>query len=174
MIKAVIITEENVQDEEYVYPYYRLQEAGYDVQVATRDPNNPVTGKYGVPIRATMSTKDLNADNFDMVLLPGGFAAQDRIRLIPEVISFVTQMNKQNKLIAAICHGSAVLVTAGITAGRNMTAYYSIEVDITNSGAHYVNAPVVIDGNFITSPHYKYNGDFMREVIKYMDNYEAH
>jgi len=172
MIRSVIITEEFVQDEEYVYPYYRLQEAGYDVQVATRDPSNQVYGKYGIPIRATMSTKDLNADNFDMVLIPGGFAAQDRLRVIPEVLMFVKEMNRQGKLIAAICHGPAVLISADIARGRKMTAYYAIEADIRNAGAEYSRDPVVIDGNFITSPHYKYNGDFMKAVVKYMESYD--
>lgn len=165
--KAVIITAPGFQDEEYIYPYYRLLEAGFDVEVATKE-GVIVVGKYGVPARATMDTKDLLAADFDMVLLPGGFEAPDRVRLIPQVLDFIIQMNHQKKLIAAICHGPWVLISAGITEGRKMTAYWSIEADMKNSGADYQHkVPVVIDDNIITSPHYNNNHDFMKAVVEY-------
>lgn len=163
--RAVIITAQGFQDEEFVYPYYRLLEAGFQVEVATSD-KAPAFGKYGVPARPTMATNALDADSFDLVLLPGGFEAPDRVRLLPEVLEFIRQMDAQQKLIAAICHGPWVLISAGITRGRKMTAYWSIEADVRNSGADYQHkVPVVIDGNLITSPHYNNNGDFMRAVI---------
>lgn len=164
--RAVIITGPGFQDEEYIYPYYRLLEAGFSVEVATKD-GATVTGKFGVPARATMKTTDLNANNFDLVLIPGGFEAPDRVRLLPEVLEFVRTMDSQKKLIAAICHGPWVLISAGITKGRKMTAYWSIEADVRNSGADYQHkVPVVVDGNLITSPHYANNGDFMNAVVK--------
>ena len=167
--KAVIITGPGFQDEEYVYPYYRLLEAGFSVSVATKD-GAVVYGKYGVPVRATMDTKDLDANNFDVVILPGGFEAPDRVRLLPEVLEFVRKMDVQKKLIAAICHGPWILISAGITKGRKMTAYWSIEADVKNSGADYQHKiPVVIDGNLITSPHYHNNGDFMKAIIAYFE-----
>ena len=167
--RAVIITGPGFQDEEYVYPYYRLLEAGFETEVATKG-GEVVIGKYGVPARATMKTTDLNADNFDMVILPGGFEAPDRVRLLPEVLDFVREMDKQNKLIAAICHGPWILISAGVTKGRKMTGFWSIEADIVNSGADYQHkAPLVIDGNLITSPHYNNNHDFMKAVVAYFD-----
>lgn len=166
---AVIITAPGFQDEEYVYPYYRLLEAGYHVDVATKD-GAVVIGKYGVPARATMDVIDLNADNYDMVILPGGFEAPDRVRLIPEVLEFIREMDKQKKLIAAICHGPWIMISAGVTKGRKITAFWSIEADIRNSGADYQHKePVVIDGNIITSPHYNNNGDFMKAVVEYFN-----
>ena len=165
MKMAVIITGPNFQDEEFIYPFYRLQEAGFKVDVATKNKED-VKGKYGVPARPTMSTTELDADNFDLVILPGGFEAPDRVRLLPEVIEFIRKMDQQKKLIAAICHGPWILISAGITKGRKMTAYWSIEADVRNSGADYQHkVPVVIDGNLITSPHYNNNGDFMKAVI---------
>lgn len=164
--RAVIITGPGFQDEEYVYPYYRLLEAGFSVEVATKD-GAVVLGKYGVPARATMKTTDLDTNNFDMVLIPGGFEAPDRVRLLPEVLEFVRKMDSQKKLVAAICHGPWVLISAGITKGRKMTAYWSIEADVKNSGADYQHkVPVVVDGNLITSPHYDNNGDFMNAVVR--------
>lgn len=168
-IKAVIITAQGFQDEEFIYPYYRMIEAGFHVDVATKD-NASVFGKFGVPARPTLGTDKLAAENYDLVLLPGGFEAPDRVRLLPEVLQFVRQMDVQKKLIAAICHGPWILISAGITKGRKMTAYWSIEADIRNSGADYQHkVPVVIDGNMITSPHYNNNGDFMRAVIAYFE-----
>ena len=169
MVKSVIITGPGFQDEEYVYPYYRLLEAGYHVDVATKD-GNTVLGKYGVPARATMNTKDLDKELFDLVLLPGGFEAPDRVRLLPEVLEFIRKMDKQKKLIAAICHGPWILISAGITRGKRMTAYWSIEADMINSGADYQHkVPLVIDEHIITSPHYNNNPEFMAAVIKEMN-----
>jgi len=165
--RAVIITGPGFQDEEVIYPYYRLLEEGYKTDIATKD-GDVVYGKYGVPARATMSVSDLNADNFDMVILPGGFEAPDRVRLLPEVLDFVRNMDEQKKLVAAICHGPWIMISAGITKGRKMTAFWSIEADIRNSGADYQHKiPVIIDENFITSPHYNNNGDFMKAVVNY-------
>ena len=165
--RAVIITGPGFQDEEVIYPYYRLLEEDYQTDIATKD-GAVVYGKYGVPARATMSVSDLNADNFDMVILPGGFEAPDRVRLLPEVLEFLREMDKQKKLVAAICHGPWIMISAGITKGRKMTAFWSIEADMINSGADYQHKiPVVIDGNFITSPHYNNNGDFMKAVVEY-------
>lgn len=167
--KAVIITAQGFQDEEFVYPYYRLLEAGFEVDVATKD-KAQVFGKFGVPARPNIGTDDLNADNYDLVLLPGGFEAPDRVRILPEVLEFVRRMDQQKKLIAAICHGPWILISAGITRGRKMTAFWSIEADVRNSGADYQHkVPVVIDGNLITSPHYNNNGDFMKSVVAYFE-----
>ena len=167
--RVVIITGPGFQDEEVVYPYYRLLEEGYETEIATKD-GAVVYGKYGVPARATMSTTDLDANNFDAVVLPGGFEAPDRVRLLPEVLDFIREMDKQKKLLAAICHGPWILISAGVTEGRKMTAFWSIEADVKNSGADYQHkAPLVIDGNFITSPHYNNNGDFMKAVVEYLN-----
>ena len=87
-----------------------------------------------------------------------------------EVLEFIQAMDAQKKLIAAICHGAWILISAGITKDRKMTAYWSIEADVRNSGADYQHkVPLDIDGNLITSPHYNNNGEFMKAVIAYFD-----
>ena len=168
-IRSVIITGPGFQDEEYVYPYYRLLEAGHHVEVATKD-KAVVHGKYGVPARATMATSDLKADNFDLVLLPGGFEAPDRVRLDPSVLQFIREMDKGAKLIAAICHGPWILVSAEILRGRKITGFDSIAVDLRNAGAEYINGPLVIDRNLISAPHYRNNPEFMRAVVAYFES----
>ena len=171
MKRVVIITAQGFQDEELIYPFYRLKEAGYEVDVATKD-GNVVHGKYGVPARTTISTPELKAENYDAVILPGGFEAPDRVRVLPEVLDFVKKMYESNKLVAAICHGPWIMISAGITKGKKITSYWSIEADVKNSGANYQHkVPVVIDGNIITSPHYDFNGDFMREVVRYLEEH---
>ena len=169
MKKTVIITAQNFQDEEFTYPYYRLLEEGYSVDVATPD-KSVVYGKYGVPARPTIDTKDLKAADYDLVILPGGFEAPDRLRIRKEVLSFVKGMYENNKVVAAICHGPWICISAGIIKGKKATGYMSIADDIRNAGAIYVEEDVVIDGNLITSPHYRNNGDFMKATIRLLNN----
>ena len=168
MKRAVIITGPNFQDEEFTYPYYRLLEEGYVVDVATPD-KTVVYGKYGVPAKPTIDTKDLKVSNYDLVILPGGFEAPDRLRLRKEVLSFVKEMYDNNKIVAAICHGPWICISAGIMKGKNATGYLSIADDIRNAGATYLEKDVVIDGNLITAPHYRNNGDFMKAIINMMN-----
>ena len=169
MTRAVIITAPRFQDEEFIYPYYRLQEAGYHVDVATPD-GQTVHGEYGVPARATMSVRDLGADAFNLTVVPGGVGAPDRLRTIPEVVSFIREMFESRKLVAAMCHGPWVLINAGIVKGKRVTAYWSLEADLRNAGADYQHkVPVVVDGNIITSPIYTNNPQFLHEIIAYTE-----
>lgn len=168
MKRAVIITASNFQDEEFTYPYYRMLEEGYHVDVATPGKEN-VTGKYGVPSRPTMDTMNVMADNYDLVLIPGGFEAPDRLRIRKEVLAFVRAMFEQGKLVAAICHGPWVCISAGIVRGKKITGFIAIADDLKNAGGEYLEQDVVVDGNLITSPHYRNNGDFMKAIIAYMN-----
>ncbi|OGS45003.1 MAG: peptidase C56 [Elusimicrobia bacterium RIFOXYD2_FULL_34_15] len=168
MKRAVIITGQNFQDEEFIYPFYRLQEAGFKVDVAIKD--KVITkGKYGVPAKPTIDTKDLKESDYDLVILPGGHEAPDRVRQIKEVLDFVKAMYDKGKVISTICHGPWILISAGIVKGKKISGYIGIKDDIINAGAEYVDAPVVVDGNIISSPHYKYNGDWMRETLKIIE-----
>lgn len=166
MKHAVIITAANFQDEELIYPYYRMLEEGYRVDIATPGKEN-VTGKYGVPSRPSMDTMDLRTENYDLVVIPGGFEAPDRLRIRKEVLVFVREMFEQRKLIATICHGPWVCISAGIMRGRKATGFIAIKDDIINAGAEYIDQDVVVDDNLISSPHYRNNGDFMRAVVAY-------
>jgi len=165
MKRAVIITGPNFQDEEFIYPYYRLQEAGFHLDVAVKDKAN-ITGKYGVPVKPTIDVKELKAENYDLVVLPGGYEAPDRVRQIKEVLDFVKAMDEQKKVISAICHGPWIMISAGIVRGRKLTGYIAIKDDIINAGGEYIDTPFVVDGNIVTSPHYKNNPEWMRETLK--------
>lgn len=167
MKRVAILVASNFQDEEFVYPYYRCLEEGYAVSVAT--PGGEVlTGKYGVPARANAAIEKLDPERFDCVILPGGFESPDRLRYRPEVKRFVSAMHAAGKLVAAICHGPWICISAGIIRGKRATSYMSIADDMKNAGAIYEEAPVVVDGNLITAPHYQNNGDFMKAVIAWL------
>lgn len=170
MLRVVIITAQNFQDEEVIYPYYRLQELD-NCQVDLATPNGEVMyGKYGVPARANADAKKLNADNYDLVVIPGGFEAPDRLRIIKEVTDFVADMDKKGKLIALICHGSWVAISSKIMKNRKATCYIAVKDDLENAGATYVDSDIVVDGNIISSPHYKDNPIWMKTVVDALEN----
>ena len=168
MKRAVIVTGPGFQDEEFIYPYYRLLEADFEVDVATKG-GETVYGKYGVPARANQDVRDLLSQNYELVILPGGHEAPDRVRQIKEVLIFVKAMFDEGKIVAALCHGPWITISAGIMSGRKATCYEGMADDLRNAGAEYLAAPVVVDGNLVTAPHYKNNGDFMKAVLQKFD-----
>ena len=163
MKRAVIVTGKYVQDHEYIYPFYRLQEAGFSVDVAVKN-KETVQGFFGTKVVATCDIKGLKVNNYDVLILPGGAKAMEYLRQDEEILKIIRNFYKRGKVIASICHGSQLLISARIIKGKNITGYYSIKDDINNAGAKYIDRPVVVDGKIVTSPHYKYLGDWMREV----------
>ena len=169
--RVVIITAEGYEDEEVIYPVIRLKEDGFAIDIATKG-QKLVLGRVGFPLELLVryygtlvdSTK-LNIDDYDMVLVPGGFEAPDRVRQIPEVLDFIRKMNDAGKIVAAFCHGPWVLISAGLLKGKHVTGYVGIIDDLKNSGAIYEDVPVVEDGNIITSRHPRDVGDFMKALI---------
>lgn len=162
--KAVIITGPRFQDHEFIYPFYRVQEAGFKLDVAIKG-KETVFGDFGTKAEPTMDTADLKDAEFDLIILPGGAKSLEKVRQETVVIDFIKRMHEKGKIIAAVCHGPQLMISAGILKGKKVSAYYSIADDIRNAGAEYVDAPVVIDGNLITSPHYKYMHDFMKATL---------
>ncbi len=169
--KVVIITAEAFEDEEVMYPVMRLHEEGFTVDIATKDAKL-VVGRLNFPLEllvryygTLVDAKKLNPDDYDMVLLPGGFEAPDRVRQIPEVLDFVRKMHSSNKLVAAFCHGPWILISAGLLKGKKATGYIGIKDDIQNAGAEFIDQPVVEDGNIITSRHPRDVGHFMKALL---------
>jgi len=163
--RAVITIANGVEDAEFIYPYYRLQEAGFAVDVATRGKAN-VTGKHGVPITATVDAETIQSAEYDLIVVPGGYESPDRVRQIQNVLQVLREFNEQGKLIASICHGPWVLISAGIVRGRTLTCYPGCKDDLINAGAKYVESPVVIDQNIITSPHFRDNAAWLKSVLE--------
>lgn len=174
--KAVVVTAEGFEDEEVIYPVIRLKEAGFMVDIATKDAK-PVLGRLGFPLEliiryygTLVDAKKLKAKNYDMVLIPGGFEAPDRMRQVPEILEFVRQMHKQKKIVSAFCHGPWVLISAGIVKGKKIAGYIGIKDDINNAGAIYTDRPTVIDGNIITARHPRDMTDLMKAILQKFKN----
>ncbi|HLD83855.1 MAG TPA: type 1 glutamine amidotransferase domain-containing protein [archaeon] len=164
MKKVLIFAAEGFEDNELLYPYYRLQEAGCDVKVVGLG-ESECRGKHGVPVKCDGKIEDFNADDFDVVIIPGGWAP-DKLRRSKAALDFVRRMDAEKKLIASICHGPHVLVSADILKGRKLTCVSAIKDDVVNAGGIYSDEPVVIDGNLITSRTPADLPAFCLEIVK--------
>ena len=123
--------------------------------------------KDGYPVQEELSIKDAKPSDFDGVIIPGGYAP-DILRRFQEVNNFIKDMNREGKLIAAICHAGWVLVSAGILKGKKATCFYAIKDDIINAGAQFIDKEVVVDGNLITSRNPYDLPYFCKEIIKFL------
>jgi len=144
-----ILVEDLYNDREVWYPYYRFIEEGAEV-VCIGPQRKIYKGKNEIPIKADLSIEEAKVEDFDAVVIPGGFAP-DLMRRTPAMAAFVGEMNAKGKVIASICHGGWILVSAGVLEGKRVTSYFAIKDDITNAGAEWVDEEVVRDGNIITS-----------------------
>jgi protease I len=177
-MRALILTGKFVQDHEFIYPFYRLQEEGFMVDVATIDGKDTV-GAIGTKIPSDVNfdrMKEIEATGkgYDLLVIPGGAKCMEYLRQEEDVLEFIADFHDKAKVIASICHGAQMLISAKIVKGRKISGYYSIKDDINNAGAEYINAPVVVDDNMVTCPHYKHLGPWMRETIRLVNENTAH
>ena len=163
--KALILTGNLVQDHEFIYPYYRVQEDGYKVDVAVRD-KKQVNGIIGAKIIPTKDIPELKVEDYDLLILPGGAKAMEYMRQDVEILGFITDFNSSGKTIASICHAAQLLISSKIVKGRKISGYYSIKDDINNAGAVYTDEPAVVDGNIVTTAHYKDLGIWMKTALE--------
>jgi len=162
--KAAVLIEDLYQVLEVWYPYLRLREEGIQT-VLVGTGKKTYKSKDGYPAEEELSIKKAKADDFDAVVIPGGYAP-DILRRYAEVNNFVIDMYKKKKLVAAICHGGWVLVSAGILRGKKVTGFYAIKDDLINAGAKFIDKEVVVDGNLITSRNPYDLPAFCTEIIK--------
>lgn len=167
--RIALLIEDEYQILEGWYPLLRLQEAGASVSVLGSGTKESYTSKEGYPMEVDAAAGDVSAADFDAVVVPGGFAP-DNMRLHPEMIGFVRDMNESGKLVTAICHGGWVLVSAGVLGGKKATGYLPIKDDVQNAGGTWVDEPVVEDGNVITSRTPVDLPDFTRAIIGYLES----
>ncbi|HOG46023.1 MAG TPA: type 1 glutamine amidotransferase domain-containing protein [Anaerolineae bacterium] len=148
--KVVVLAEDNYEDLELWYPYYRLREAGATVTIVGTGSAEVYQSKHGYPARADATADEVRGAAIDAVIIPGGFAP-DRLRRYPAVLTLVREAVEGGKAVAAICHAGWVLVSAGVLRGRTATSVAAIKDDMANAGAQWVDREVVRDGNLITS-----------------------
>lgn len=167
-MKAVILVADGVEDLEFFYPYYRLQEAGIDVDVASPRAGT-VTGKHGYRIETKKAISETKGEDYDIVILPGG-KAPETLRSHPAVVDLVKHSFDEGKIVASICHGAQILISANVLHGRKATCAKSIKDDIVAAGADYHDEAVVVDGTLITSRTPNDLPSFCRALFQAIDS----
>ena len=162
--KALIIAGKLIQDHEYIYPYYRLQEEGYEVDVAVRD-KETVLASIGVKVIPTKDIPELKVGDYEVLVLPGGAKAMEYMRQDQDILQFIADFHTSGKVIGSICHAAQLLISAKLVKNKRISGYYSIKDDINNAGGTYVDAPYVTDNQIVSCPHYKHLGPWMKEVL---------
>lgn len=162
--KVLIIAGKLIQDHEYIYPYYRLQEEGYEVDVAVRG-KETVLASIGVKVVPTKDIPELKVEDYELLVLPGGAKAMEYMRQDQDILKFISDFHASGRVVASICHAGQLLISAKLVKGRKISGYYSIKDDIVNAGGTYVDAPFVTDDHIVSCPHYMHLGPWMKEVI---------
>jgi len=170
MKKALIISGNLAQDHEFIYPYYRLLEEDFEVDVCLLE-GVPVKGILGTTLPPNKQQKvkkieEVKVEDYKVLVLPGGVKAMEKVRQEKKIIDFIYKFNESKKIIACICSGAQLLISAKVVKNRKIAGYYSMKDDLVNAGAIYTDLPAVIDENIVTTAHYKDMGPWMREVIK--------
>ena len=168
--KAIIISGNLAQDHEFIYPYYRLLEEEFEVDVCLLE-GKPVQGIMGTKIppnkdQVVKKIGEISVDDYEVLVLPGGVKAMEKVRQEEKIIKFISEFDKQKKIIACICSAAQLLISAKVVKGRKIAGYYSMKDDLINAGAIYTDLPAVIDKNIITTAHYKDMGPWMKAVIQ--------
>jgi len=182
--KVAIIVAHEFEDVELLFPLLRLSEEGAEIVVVpVREglhprpyiEGKPVTGRFGHPVPipvmaegnrySVSSVEELSADDVDCILFPGGYSP-DALRLHQGTLNLVRECHQRGKLLAAICHGPWVLISAGIIKGKQATGYVAVRDDLVNAGAEFVDVPAVRDGNIITGRVPDDLPEFCQEIIK--------
>lgn len=180
---VAIVAGYEFEDIELLYPLLRLSEEGANIIIVPVKSGlhprpvaeKPVSGRYGTPIPLQVMREgkryvcsdigDVDAEKIDCVLFPGGFSP-DALRLEESVLDLVKRMNGLGKIIAAICHGPQVLISANLVKGKKVTSYAAVRDDLVNAGADFVDEPAVRDGNIVTARVPDDLPEFCQEIIK--------
>ena len=146
---VLVLCGPDYEDLEVWYPRLRLQEAGYDAPLAGLG-DKSYRGKYGYPATMDGHVRDFLPESLAGVVAPGGWAP-DKLRRDKDVLTLVRAVHEAGGMVATICHGPWILISAGIVRGRRLTSTVGIKDDVTNAGATWVDESVVVDGNIISS-----------------------
>ena len=153
MKRGIIISGSLAQDHEFIYPYYRLLEEGIKVDVCLPE-GKSVKGFLGTTLppnkdQVIKKIEDLKESDYDVLVLPGGVKAMEKIRQDERIIKFISNFNDHKKIIACICSGAQLLISAKVVKNRKIAGYYSMKDDLINAGAIYTDLPAVVDKNII-------------------------
>ena len=167
--RVAILTEEGFEQVELTSPKEALEAAGAQVDVIS-----PKSGKikawnntdWGIEIDVDKQLSEVSPDDYDALVLPGGVMNPDKLRQNKEAVAFASAFLAEGKPVAAICHGPQLLIETGLINGRNMTSYPSLQTDLKNAGAHWIDQEVVVDQGLVTSRTPKDLEAFNRKAIE--------
>jgi protease I len=163
--RVLALVDDVYEDLELWYPKLRLAEAGLAVTVAGPEAGHVYHGKHGYPCRSDAAIRDMRAADFAGLLLPGGFMP-DKLRRDPHVLTLVRETAAAGKLVAAICHGGWMAISAGVYRGVRVTGSLGIKDDLVNAGAVWEDAAVVVDRHFVSSRKPDDLPDFCRAMLQ--------
>jgi protease I len=153
MSKIAVIIADLFEDSEYTEPVKTFKEKGHTiVHVGLKKGENVRGKKEGTEVRIDLSVNDVSVNDFDALLIPGGYSP-DKLRAHDEPVRFVRDFVESGKPVFAICHAPQLLITADVLKGRKITGWKSIVQDIKNAGAQFIDQKVVEDGNLVSSRH---------------------
>ncbi len=174
MFNSIIISGELAQDHEFIYPFYRLLEEKSKLDVCLIG-GKPVKGILGSSLppnkeHPVKDIKDVRPSDYDLLVLPGGVKAMEKIRQNKKLINFISEFYNldDKKVIACICSGTQLLISAKIVKGKKISGYYSMKDDINNAGAIYTDQEVVYDQRIFTTAHYKDMGPWLKAAINFI------
>ncbi len=165
--RIAVLAEAQYEDLELWYPALRMREAGATVTIVGTGTADTYLGKHGVPVMVDEDADDVSANDYDAVIVPGGYAP-DRLRRYQAVLDLVRGCYEQGKVVAFICHAGWVTISAGIVRGKRVTSVVAIKDDLVNAGAQWEDAEVVMDGKLISSRGPNDLPAFCRAIIEAM------
>ena len=163
-MKALIISADNFEDSELLFPYYRFKEEGIQTDVASVR-KDKIKGKRGYEVKVNKTLEEVDPDDYDILILPGG-KAPEAIRKEKRAIDIAKHFFEKRKPVSAICHGPQTLITAGLLKGKHATCYRSVAQEMKDAGVVYEDKEVVVDGNLVTSRQPSDLPAFMRETMR--------
>lgn len=164
---AVLVTD-MVEEIELTNPVEAYKKAGHTVDIISDEANKTITGKNGNEIQADKGIEDVNASDYDALLVPGGFSP-DILRINPKNSAFAKEFFKADKPVFSICHGPQFLIDTDELKGKELTSFVSVRKDLENAGANVKDAEVIVDGNFVTSRTPDDLPAFNREALKVLE-----
>jgi protease I len=170
--KVAIFVGDAYEDMELQYPKYRLLEAGAEVVVAGLESGKTYYGKHGYPQKSQATVDELKPEHFDALVVPGGWMP-DKLRRYDSVKNFTAAIHEAGKCVASICHGPWIDISAGIVDGATYASTPAIKDDLINAGAKWVDQPLCVDGNHVTSRRPDDLPQFMQGMFQVMGVAEA-
>jgi protease I len=167
---VLILVGPEYEDLEVWYPKLRLEEAGYHAPMAGMG-DASYSGKHGYPAKMDLNAHDVRADDLVGILAPGGWAP-DKLRRDKHILQLVRDVHAAGKLVATICHGPWILISAGIVRDKRLTSTVGIRDDLTNAGACWEDAEVVVDGNIVSSRVPKDLPAFGRAIVEWLGTHK--